>query len=457
MADPREQRRTIDADEANQIYQLYRRDPVVFMCRQLIVSLILSNGITVEQNNSKREMREEFKRTFELYWVPFTRDMMDAFFMFGFCPWLPVTRTLPRVRKKRRKKQPSETMAVPIVPTFGTYDIHSVVDANYRQRFEFIPRNMVQTNMNQSDDRVEILISSDGIPSMLDGSHRSLVATLLPKYRIMQHLFRGTLLADHIRSHPPLLTQNAPDKSRINDTLAEEPFGDPVDILNDIEEMRYARNDSDMRVLKQKRRLADDSNAGGNQDILDPFTGSAGGVLGRKQAFQDNLFHLPDGTQVAPAPSAPPVRSDLMDIERERAAVVCGCFGVPQSLLLPGTAHKAGGGASEADIAQLMRTVGYTISNLTRALTDVYNTIYPDEDVTITLPVVPLASIEHLMSLYSEGIISKETQGEHMLRAAGLPATDIDLASIREASASAQNKKKVVDGDNDESQPQAAN
>ena len=458
MDDPRERRQTIDANEANQIYQLYRRDPVVFMCRQLIVSLILSNGITVEQNKSRHEMTPEFKRMFDLHWIPFTRDLLDAFFMFGFCPWLPVHRTtaVEGKRTKRRKKQPSETLTVPIVPTFGTYDIQCVVDSEYSQRLEFVPRNILPTGVNTVDERVGILVSSDGDPWWRDGSHRSLLATLLPKYRIMQHLFRGTLLADHIRSHPPLITQNAPDKSRINDALTEEPFGDPVDILNDIEEMRYARNDSDMRVLKQKRRLASEANQSGTQDILDPFGGTQGVVLGRKQAFEDNLFHLPDGTQVAPSPNVPPIRNDLMDIERERASIVCGCFGVPQSLLLAGSSHKNGGGASEADIAQLMRTVGAVSTNLTRALTDVYNTIYPEEDVTISLPVVPLATIEHLTSLYSEGIISKETQGCHMLRAAGLPATDLDMASIREAAA--LRKKQLSSNDEkDKEDKEAAN
>ena len=330
-------------------------------------------------------MTDEFQNLFDLHWVPFARDLLDAFFMFGFCPWLPVERDAPAPRqttKRRCVKRPKVT--VPVVPTFGTYDIHSVVDRDYTQRLEFIPRQTQPTGLRLTDDRVSILVSTDGTPSMLDGSHRSLIATLLPKYRIMQHLFRGTLLADHIRSHPPLLTQDSPSKSRINDTLAEEPFGDPIDL----EERRYKRNESDMKILEDKRRLA----VGGNRpsaDVMDPFAGTNGSKLGRKQAFQDNLFHLPDGTQVAPQQAPPPVRGDLMEIERERAGVVCGCFGVPQSLLLNGGQRKNSSGGSETDIQQLMRTIGAVASNATRALTEVYNAVYPDEDVVITLSIVP--------------------------------------------------------------------
>jgi len=161
--------------------------------------------------------------------------------------------------------------------------------------------------------------------------------------------------------------------------------------------------------------------------MLDPFS-SGTATLSTKQSFQDNSYHLPAGSQVAPQPTLPQLRSDLMDIERERINLICGCFGVPQSLIMSGSGRGMGGhGAGEVEYRQLMRTIDGVSSNVIKALTVVYRTIYPDEPVEFALPMMPLTTIENLLLVYREGVISKQTEGERLLRAAGLPATDLDI------------------------------
>lgn len=437
--DPREKRVRLDGDEATQIYTLYRRDPAVYVCRELLLTSLLSNGIEIGKPGGQATITEKFQEIVERYWMPFARDLLDNFFMFGFAPWLtvgrPVQARVEGTKRRKKRKNLSEMVIVPIVPVFGTYDIEMVVDNEYSQQLEFVPRHAVGSSVNPRDERVSILVNTDGTPSMLDGSHRSLVATLLPKYRIMQQLMRGTLKADHVRSQPALITQDAPDKARLNDTMDEEPFGDPEDLMAELQEKRYRRAATDVNVLNEKRRLASANNRSASA-MLDPFAGTGGETLGLAQSYQNNLFHLPDGTQVAHQPPLPQIRSDLMEMERERTGVVCACFGIPQSLLMSGQSRKPGssGGSSDNDVRQLMRTIGSVSATLTRALTEVYKSIYPDEDVVITLPIAPLTTIENLIMIYQQGIISKETQGKHLLRAVGLPETDLEIQeSVLEA------------------------
>ena len=422
---------SLSNDEAKQIYELYKRDPIVFMCRQLLVSAMLSNGLEVTKSGGG-EMTHDFKRILDRFWVPFARDLVDHFFMFGFAPWLKVTKPVPKsLSRGSGYKRKARMIEVPIIPPFGSYTVDSYMDKNYVQGLRFVPtRGLSCGHQERTDDRVTILVASDGMPGVRDGHHRSLVATLLPKYRIMQKLFRSTITADHIRSNPPLVTQDAVDKSGFGDTMHEEPFGDPAETLNEAEEKRYRKSKADMKAFQDQQRIATRLNRGVTPAMSDPFSPDSGEMT-LKQAYENNLFHLPDGVQVATQPTMPSLRNDLMDIERERSNVVCGCFGVPMSIVLSGrTGHNVG--ANEVEFRQLMRTIDSVSSNLLRALNEVYEELYPNEDAEFSLPMMPLTSIENILMIRREGLISHRTEGEYLLRAAGLPVSDLCLGELDE-------------------------
>ena len=50
----------------------------------------------------------------------------------------------------------------------------------------------------------------------------------------------------------------------------------------------------------------------------------------------------------------------------------------------------------------------------------------PAAPVQFALPMMTLTTIENLLLVYREGVISNQTKGERLLRAAGLPATDLE-------------------------------
>jgi hypothetical protein len=430
--DTRDQRIALSTAERHEIVEMYRSDPVICMCRRLLLNMVLSEGIVVNPRSSGGGvMTSEFKDMVSEHWVPFMHDLMDHLFMFGFAPWLPVTKPITTAVRaaKRRKVGSKTTVVVPTIPPLGTYAMETLVNQDYVQRIGFIPMlRTIHSGHGGADPRVRVIVATGSMPSMEDGTHRSTVATLLPQYRIMCHLFKGTLAADHQRSHPPLITQDAPGKPALNDTMAEEPFADPVEILDDMEDLRYRKSKSDMKALHEQRQLASNLNKRGNA-MVNPFRPSSE-VISLQQGYETNQYHVPDGMQVATQPPLPPVRTDLLDLERQRVNTVCGCFGIPDGFISSGGSSSNGsGGGSLGEVEQrhLMRTLTSLTNMLSTHLTEVYHDIYPKEHVEITLPITPFTDIASLVEIFHQGVISHNTAGKHLLRAAGLDTADLEL------------------------------
>ena len=418
-ADPHHKVCQLNVREGQAIYSLFHHDPVTKMCRQLIVSSVLSGGIQCLKGG--KDATPDFQDILDQYWMPFARDVLDSFFMFGFAVCSVATKS-QRVGQRKKAK-----VEVPVVPPFGQYTMEVRMDTEtYEQTLHFVPlRSTIGADLDTRDDASKtVLLCDDGMPNVSDGAYRSRVSTLLEPYRFVQRMRNYAVQAEHIRSHPPLITQDNPDKRPVNETLSEEAFADPSELFHENEERRYRKNASTMNAMLNQQRMASELNRAPDviQDGLphDPHTVSL------TQSYHDNTFHLPDGTQIATQAPMPQCRTDLAELDRLRIDKVCGTFGVPKSLVGFGTGARQG--AQEVEYRMLMRTVEAHAAVLARTLHQVYNQLYGSEDsVEFSLPFMPLTSIDHIQQIFHEGVISKETQGKYLLRACGLPLMDLAI------------------------------
>ena len=429
-------RNGVNQREANEIYALYNHDPTVYMCKNYLITTLLSGGIecTYASRNSstKRTALPGFQAVLDRHWISFTRDMLDWFFMFGYCPFAVAT-------TRNSEKKP---VHIPVVPQFGsgTFEVRENT-ASYEQTIHWIPTSNVQESAEQDDTNVSILMCDDGMPNVNDGAHKSRVAKLLPQYRWIQRMKSYAIKAEHIRSHPPIITQDSPDKRPVNETLSDETFADPADLFREKEDRTYKKNASSMNAMYNQQRMASDLNQGRPTVIQNGFPHD-GTQLELTQSYYDNMFHIPNGTQLAGAAPMPQSRADLVEMDRQRMDVTCGTFGVPKSLIMADRGRSNAAGASEVEYRMLMQTVDGLCAVVTRALHEVYTSIYKEDEqsdhsnVKFSLPFMPLTSIENITKLYQEGIITKQTEGEYLLRACGLPLVDLDVTESRSRSQS---------------------
>ena len=94
----------LDQREAKEIAAAYRSDPLINMCRALVLDSLLSGGISIECNGKPSNLA--FQQHVDTHWMRCARDVFDNFLMFGFAPWLPVNEevegsrggvTIPRI------------------------------------------------------------------------------------------------------------------------------------------------------------------------------------------------------------------------------------------------------------------------------------------------------------------------------------------------------------------------
>ena len=53
--------------------------------RTVLLGQMLSGGLQVTRGGEAADLKPAFKRHLERHWLPFARDVIDSFLMWGFC------------------------------------------------------------------------------------------------------------------------------------------------------------------------------------------------------------------------------------------------------------------------------------------------------------------------------------------------------------------------------------
>jgi hypothetical protein len=421
----------VNDTQAKFLQGFYERDPVVSICRRFVLRTLLSGGLVFRsaKGNRAKTLTPDFAYVLEHYWVPFLIAVYDGFQKWGLVVWSVETVRIRLPSTPRAKRR----VRVPWCLQHGTYRIE--VRQSGRHSFPTyhvyrMPRSRLFVADGRPDGTLRVMVCAGHHPS-LEGLIRSPLLPLMPGYQWTTQMREYALHVEHARAHPPLITEQRTEAVHQNDVVAVEMFADVNEQQEDKDDITYHKGRVAMEAFTRQVNLANQLNGKRLSDRtleVDPFTGRVHRKPEFRQQWQEAVFPLPDGQQLArPTPSV--ARPDLLEFERNRADLVCSAMGVPRSLLM----NEGGGGAKGTAVGSnlayqsFMRSMEAISRELAGHLRWVYRAVYKGDDVRVTFPYLPVVAVEDLVQLGELGLISRDTFGRRMLAAVGLPETDLAL------------------------------
>jgi hypothetical protein len=429
-----------------QVYSLYTLDPVVKSVRNTIVNTLFSAGITMKKND--KDAAPEFQKLIDEHWIPFSEECLDHIFMFGFCPVIIVKQKLEPTKKGVKNNGTAE---IPYIPPFGTYKIECRVDKDYRQSYHFFPVREYPATKQDEEKRVFLLMSPRYRPTS-SGTLRSPCSCLLQGYLFSREMFEHASKVEYLRANPPLITQTRPEKNN-SDAVAMEMFADG-DAFMSKADSSYRKNKNNLNAFQKQKNLAAMLNGKSTKDKsvrIDPLTGKAVSVY-HKQSWEENMFVLPDGQTMAPRFNYQ-CRTDLMEIERARQSVVCSVFGVPMSLIINSSGSQQSSGlANDITYKMFVRNMEGTKQMMISFLKTVFKKIYKEDtdDTLINLPFQPLTTMDDIIRLGEQGVVSRKTSALYLLRSLFIPEEEMSLQPLPEADVNVKAAPKAESKNNED-------
>ena len=419
-SNPRETRSIIPAAKIVALRSVYFNNPFVFICRNLIHSKIFENGLCLN-NNKDCKNNPLTQQIMDSYWVPFAKDIIDSVMCIGLVPF--------RYRKVN-------TEYIPYIPTAGTYEIHVVTNETGTTKFQFFSNDKpIDINKPTPD---AFVLSGFGYDPEKNAQIRSTVSCLYPVIRFTSDLHDYAIMAEKLRSNPPIIMQKK------NDTNSSEEEGLHFDAFIDSDAVKvnlhnqYQRDKGDIARLREQQRL-----------FLSAIEGRDPMKTNNQETAMKNMVPLPTQYSVGTT-LEPNSRTDFVSIQRLNQESICALIGVPRSMIINDSVTRADIQGSHDVFRQ---TLIYWKKNIANVLTNVYHIIYEEYErnrltaqskkrkrlqldnfmikslTRIEIPTVPYVSNDELRSLYLQGVISWKHYGEYMLRNASLP---IDILNGKE-------------------------
>ena len=412
----------VSTDHMQLVSDFFNQEPVIRIARNLIHNTLFSAGLEVESKG--RKSSEAFNQLLSKHWIPFAAEVLDNIFMFGFCPYYT-----KQVKVKTSTKDNNGKAVVPVIPPFGSYKVELRMSPDFERSLHLYPLTSYPSPQDQENTQGSFLTVPKYFPD-IKGVLRSQLAPLVYSFQNSRLFMDYALHAEHLQTHPTLFTQSSKEKNR-SEAVAMEMYADG-DAYMSREEAQYAKNKQQMNDFHRQQNMAAVLNGKHRTQIpLDPLTGKPR-TKKQKQVWEDNVFVLPDGQQMAPGVQVQS-RGDLLEMERLRYDLICGVMGVPKGLVITDRGGAmSGSGVSDITYKIFMRTMEGLKFMICELLEEVYEKVYGDESCTITLPFLPITSMEEIIRLSDQGVVSRKDAGTYMLRSLGLPESILSLQPIEQ-------------------------
>ena len=365
------------------LLHLYQNSPSIQAARTILLGQLLSSGVVVRRSGQDVKLKETFQNHLSDVWIPFARDVIDNFLMFGFCvvsleeepqkafanfkrgrkqaaegalshmapppgPDNRATKTPTSSADVRARKRsivnedarptkletmpPSAVNLIPIVPDLGQWELsfwHTGTFGYVRQYRLFATNS---DNVYRQDTLSEVFFKT---PPDSAGNVCSPVATCFQSASFISALEELALQAEVVRSRQLLVTQPMVKHAQ-NQNL------DPANLFFD----------SEARAVQASATAEDDAQQAGSlamqarlMQILNRMqttNAPEGGVPAPKPpshippALPPSLFACPERQSVVPGVRPPEARSDLVDLMRVVNDHVAAALGVPASVIFEG-------------------------------------------------------------------------------------------------------------------------
>lgn len=388
------------------IWRCYHQSPVLHMCRHLISSQLLNNGIQFCYGGCKDrgvEMEAQRELLIEEKWVPFCCEVIDSILCYGF--------VVVHIGE------------FPSVLKLGTYWIKVIVEP-HGYEWKVYKRASV-------DEEMENVYVFPVYDPMTDGTINSPVYKVIPRLLFLKRMRESAVNMEQNRAFPTVYSEIKEGQNQSEKEGVDYDFYANAGVAETDMNLRYNRNKNAVGILNQQK------------DLYDKFLGKKHAAIAHKSL--SNVVPLPLG-HIMKAPPMNTGRNDLVALHKIIEEEVCATIGVPRSMIISdsGGGFQSGGNNEESIHESFMHTLMFWKKKLGNILSDVYNIIYIEElkkkvnfnqesdafeakkkhSVTVFFPVTPFVSNDTLRTLYEQGVISWDKYATYALMNVSLPIED---------------------------------
>jgi len=387
---------------------LFRHTPMIQMCRNTLHKHLLSNGLEIK--TGKRSRDEAMKPFLEDWWVPFCADAIDSIICYGIIVY--VIKKLDTGQK------------IPVVLLDETYNIRFKIEDNtYEYRVFRAKDDTLMENTYVYDDF--------GFLPRKNGIVTSLIESLAPTISNVAIMTQSAVEMEALRRKPLMYLETSDTTKVTGDQEGiDYDFYADTDFADADQAAKFTRNEKQLEQLEHQQKLLNDFHK-----------------MHRITDFQhdalSSVVSLPEGARLTSV-SQNAGRSDISNLVKSMEDNICGVFGIPRSMLMSDTPHKAD---TEGTHRQFQQTIAWWSSRLSACCEAVYNNVHANEvkkkvmeraskrvkrnpgdlynirsqlQVRFSFPVTPLLGRAELKALYQDGLLDWERYYTMSMNALGL-------------------------------------
>lgn len=404
--DPKE--KNIQMEHMYSMRSLFRHTPMIQMCRNTLHKHLLSNGLEIK--TGKRSRDEAMKPFLEDWWVPFCADAIDSIICYGIIVY--VIKKLDTGQK------------IPVVLLDETYNIRFKIEDNtYEYRVFRAKDDTLMENTYVYDDF--------GFLPRKNGIVTSLIESLAPTISNVAIMTQSAVEMEALRRKPLMYLETSDTTKVTGDQEGiDYDFYADTDFADADQAAKFTRNEKQLEQLEHQQKLLNDFHK-----------------MHRITDFQhdalSSVVSLPEGARLTSV-SQNAGRSDISNLVKSMEDNICGVFGIPRSMLMSDTPHKAD---TEGTHRQFQQTIAWWSSRLSACCEAVYNNVHANEvkkkvmeraskrvkrnpgdlynirsqlQVRFSFPVTPLLGRAELKALYQDGLLDWERYYTMSMNALGL-------------------------------------
>lgn len=461
---------TVNAEQMSALGHVYVTSPSIQAARAILLAQLLSSGLTVRRGGSDVKLTPEFAAHLDSVWIPFARDVFDAYMVHGFAV-VSLEEADPEpfahLQKKKKVKEeegaaqdgergPSSSSSseaatkssnkskqseqserrssfAPVVCESETFKLNYRMGGRKAYKRHYFVTPLHTSSLDAVDDEAAVFfrMHPDG-----HGNVNSPCSVAYSDASFVLRLQELALQAEQVRTRQQIVTQSAP----VNKSDANQPL-DASSLFFDSESRAIASEDEQQGSITQASMLALMSKVAAEMNKFRTSNGerTAGlaGTAGPSHAPPDvppRLFTLPEKQCIAPV-NMPEARSDLESLIRVANDRICAALGVPASIIFEGKFSSN----SMSQLQLLNSTISSIAISINTCLTQTYRAVYGGATDDLVLVTSPLASVSEVVELFQAGIVDIDLAMPVALHSLGVCSKEIREAVER-------NLSKRVDG-----------
>jgi hypothetical protein len=422
----------IDIDEYKECYYFSKRNPCYRAIRDSIIKHLFAEGI--KSLNDDIHPTSVFHEVLNKHWVKFGKDVLDSFLTFGFAVYefLPVNVHIDSTsdstsdgsngtsKRKRRKRK----VLVPHVPVYNSYKIKVKLSRKTKRvSLHFYDADDVFLNEEKKD--LKYLVFENSIPDPSTGKLYSKIACLLKHSTISNQMTRFTLQSEYIRSRPTIFTKS--EKESNKKLSNDDDFYNSITAVESLSEKNMIRKNENVFLNKD---IVNQQNEYANRKTETTIS-SSDFKMNFKAQWEDNIFHLPNGTEMASSTNNVGSSNSMSYryYEESLEKYVHSIIGIPYGIFSGGSSIRDTNKVSvknSMDLLMLRKTFGSFQNTIETMLNEVYVELYGnDEDFQIGLTVTPFVDQNEILMLHEQGVITTKQKSEMLIKSAGLPTEHV--------------------------------